>query len=351
VYNPNPENVFDSKTSFDLYRPKIQNGQLEFVKVNIPVPQELARSPYNVKTDVYGNMVIFGNALVETTDGYDLNGEKRGGDKVIFAGKNREVYMHANAMDYNRPKGGNYAGAIRYHRGDDGKIYRIDFEGDFAAISLSVLDQNCQWQPVPKDVQVTFPYEERMISYLVMPNPSLVLINKIKDGYAYYSTAAQTDGYAFWQGLVAGNNYENDGEYCGVIKISVDGPEKSEMLGDARYGYVQFEQLIRLREQGKIDRNGLIVAVGETQMLCFYKDDTLKTKAVLVSVETGLVKDLGYFTLTDIESQSIKIEGYGYLALYKDVDLNAQISDAFTQEPTTRFGELDAYYKILTQKQ
>ena len=56
------------------------------------------------------------------------------------------------------------------------------------------------------------------------------LLTKIAGGYAYYSTAAATDGGRVWDCHQMSSGDIANGEYVGVVKIPVDGPVVSQIV-------------------------------------------------------------------------------------------------------------------------
>ena len=333
--------------AFDYFEPKIVDGQMTFNKVTLPTKEEfsISSSDFSVKKDVYGNMVLSCRTESETLDEY---GETKYKSNVILSCVNKQVAQQIENQAENRRWGAlfrsRYTKANRYHLGSDGRIYRFDFRGNLSEISVMVLNQNCTWQQVENDIEVDFDNEEGFIcaniGIVATTRLSELLVTKIKNGYAYYSTAAHTDGYNIFGGM----SYPTAlGDYQGVVKIPTNGSIKSN-----EFDYEHLERQYVMQEN-RVDFSNLysIFLVAETKMLYIDGNKNL----VLCDVETGAAIKLGKTTqLVDIKDECVLFENYGWLPLFKDVDLNSFNESSFSSEIVSRRNVLDGYFKLLKEK-
>ena len=227
----------DANGMFDYYLPKVVNGEMTFEKVQLPTDFNIPIGVNAVKTDIYGHIIIETGSLGQGSS-FDEYGEKRYGNVILSVIKQETKYQITQITQI--PKYGElfarrYANARKYHLGSDGRIYRLDFKGNFSEIKVQVLNQAGVWQEVENNIEVEFEsFTDKFISFKNAMNATVndeFLITKISNGYAYYSTAAHTDGITVWESnLVDGSAYEY-GDYAGVVKIPTTGAVVDENTG------------------------------------------------------------------------------------------------------------------------
>ncbi|MBE5734401.1 MAG: hypothetical protein E7347_05065 [Clostridiales bacterium] len=343
---------------FDYYELSIQNEQLSFNKIQLPTQSEanISYNPYanNILLDKHGHLVIENN--VRTNDpSFDQNGEKKIGDKVIVSvaleSKCQQILSQTQDRNFANRMLQRYIRAKKYHKGSDDRIYRLDFNGSLSEIKVDVLTQNGTWQRVDNDTNVTFDNGNGYIMWMYS-DLSLVmdsfLITKISGGYAYYSSAAATDGGRVWDCHNMPASDVLNGDYVGVVKIPVGGPVVSQ-------NGVPYKHLELFREwdyKYAMEFRGFnVFLVGDTQML-YLRASNKKTEGVacLMDVTTGQTKELDYTKVIDSTKESVKFEGYGWLNLSKELDVETFGVNSFTLEPQDFGGGLDAYFKLITNK-
>lgn len=345
---------------FDYYNIEINQNQISFTKIELPTAEQfsIGYAPYSntVLVDKFGHMLIKNNNLSndQTLNQY---GEKTFANNVICCAPTQIVYEQISQQYRNEPNIANlfqrrYLNAQRYHKGSDDRIYRLDFKGNLSDIKVDVLTENGSWQPVENSVDVTFEGSNGFILY----NYSLMFsllnnfwITKISNGYAYYSTAASTDGGRVWEGnVLLGEQDVSYGEYVGVVKIPVSGPIQSQMNN------IPYQHLEYLAEWFVLNINlhspYKVFLVGDTQMLCLLGSDNYSGIVCLTDVTTGQTKKLGSGTLRDLGyKNSIYIEEYGWLNLSKEVDFETFNEHSFTPERQEENSDFDAYFKFVVE--
>ena len=346
---------------FDYFEPTVVDGEMTFKPITMPTPEEF-NIPFNtyinvLKKDIYGNKVIENrnviNNAVDTS--FDANGEKKIGNNMIVSARLQSVVNELqNSPERNLDFVYRYQNFTKYHLGTDGRIYRLNFKGNLSDISVSVLDENCAWQCVDNNTTVKFEGEEWMILWSYSFNTSVrdyFRITKIENGYAYYSSAATTDGGAIWDSHISVFNYLQYGEYSGVVKIPVNGPTLTE---NSRVPYEHLA-FFAVKIQNGMDyaKRFKTFLIGETQMLTLFGGESIKGQIILTDVTTGESKELGGSTrLLDMDTYSIKLENYGWLSLVEEIDFtNFDQNKVFTSEPIDYTGGLDAYFKLLTAQE
>lgn len=344
---------------FDYFEPTVVDGAMTFKPITMPTPEEF-NIPFNsyinvLKKDIYGNKVIENrnviNNAVDTS--FDANGEKKIGDNMIVSARLQSVISELqNSPVRNLNFAYRYQNFTKYHLGNDGRIYRLNFKGNLSDISVSVLDENCAWQAVDNNTTVKFEGEEWMILWSYSFDSMVrdyFRISKIENGYAYYSSAATTDGGAIWDSHISSFNYLQYGEYSGVVKIPVNGPTLTE---NSRVPYEHLA-FFAVKIQNGMDyaKRFNTFLIGETQMLTLFGSEHNKGQIILTDVTTGESKELGGLTrLIDMDTYSICLENYGWLSLVEEIDFtNFDQTKVFTQEPIDYTGGLDAYFKFLTE--
>ena len=238
-----------------------------------------------------------------------------------------------------------YSNANRYHLGSDGKIYRVDFRGLMSNVKVDVLGPNATWQTVPNDTTVTFEGNSGYIGWQMGVDAArmdMYRITKISNGYAYYTTACSTDGGMVWQSPRLHNDFINLGDFVGVTKIPVTGPDENN-------SHLEFMETFELNGVN-IMNTYTIFLVGKTQMM--YMD--YKGVKVL-DVETGEtvkidgveIKDDRYMHDALRDNICMKINGQmKYINLLQEIDFN-NVMASFGDERVKIGGELDAYFKFV----
>ena len=332
-----------TQLAFDYYKLSTESGELTAQKLDLPE----SNSPYarlvngSPIIDVYGN-IVFPRAFSNLREGlypditYEPFAEEiRYGQNVIFGGTNGEIYLRIRSGEfsngsYDRSKAdaraNSYLQANRYHKGSDGLIYFIDYKGSYQNIKIKVLNANCEWQDVPAETDVTFPYTYGTITQLSTLR-SWFMLTRIVGGNAYFSTA-------FW-GEPAGFLHEGSipsqmqGEYVGVAKMPVTGGVD--------------EALIALTHTFAQENNKKTAAIriGNTAMA--YEENG---KVVLWN---RLTDEKSYIDNASISATSSycfmvanKYVSYGEETLQKPWAL-----DSFSDTPIGRKVVLDEYYQFL----
>ena len=345
---------------FDYYQPVVGNdGEVTFEQIVLPSGSDFV-IPFNsyvnvLKADIHGNKVIESGARVDNDNTYDQNGEKKVGDKIIGA------VQLASTISQIQQQGGNYGQifarrferATRYHMGSDGRIYRLNFKGNLSEISVNVLNENCVWQSVENTAEVTFDIENSIILWSYSLNQTVrdyFRITKISGGYAYYSSAATTDGGRVWESHLTFDVRDIEmGEYSGVVKIPVDGPTPST---NGNVPYLHLESFYEMELNGvDFSERYRTFLIGETQMLTLFGRERGAGQIILTDVTTGETKELGDSAFMGMDEYNIKLEGYGWLSLIDEIDFaNFDETNIFTAEPIDYDGGLDAYFKFLTEQ-
>ncbi len=347
---------------FDYYQLVVGNdGEVAFEQIVLPNGNDFG-IPFNsyvnvLKADIYGNKVIESGAQVNDSldSTYDQNGEKKVGDKIIGAVRLTSV------INQIQQQGGNYGQifarrfekATRYHMGSDGRIYRLNFKGNLSEISVNVLNENCVWQDVESTAEVTFDIENSLILWSYSLNQTVrdyFRITKISGGYAYYSSAATTDGGRVWESHLTFDVRDIEmGEYSGVVKIPVDGPTPST---NGNVPYLHLESFYEMELNGvDFSERYRTFLIGETQMLTLFGRERGAGQIILTDVTTGETKELEESAFIGMDEYNIKLEGYGWLSLVDEIDFNNfDETNIFTAEPIDYDGGLDAYFKFLTEQ-
>ena len=338
---------------FDYYEISIENDQISFNKRQLPTVSDvnIPYAPYanTILMDIYGHMVIEKTAL-DNDDLYDQNGERRIGDKTIISAKLNRVCQQIRAQYGNSIYESRYKKSRNYHKGSDGRIYRLDFKGNLSEIKVDVLTQNGTWQRVENTTEVTFEGASGMILWMYSDNFNIMdyfLLTKIAGGYAYYSTAAATDGGRVWDCHQMNPRDVENGEYVGVVKIPVGGP----VVSQTNVPYKHLELFREWSVEYGMDFRGFnIFLVGDTQMLCLLGNKSIEGELCLIDVVTGQSKTLGSAKIADMDKENVKIDGLGWISLREEIDLETFSELTFTAKPKVFGGGLDAYFKLITEK-
>lgn len=322
---------------FAYYKPKITANTLGFDKIALPTETEITEviKGSKVYIDIYGNM-LFDSSLPNTNTTFDDRCEKKVGQNLIFTRKDERILKNNNP-DF-RLQLEAYKMSKRYHLGNDGRIYRVNFIGDLNNLSVNVLDENGNWQKISSTLSVEF--DNSIIAQRVGVNAinwDFFVITSIKDGYAYYSTAANFDGHRIWPKA----NVSHRNSFTGVYRMPVNGLTENNT-------YIE-DLITEFNNLGLNDNNPYsIVLVGKTQML-YLLNNTL----VLTDVSTG---KKATFTPTQQVSGMVagpknflNVIGVGYLDVSKNIDLNTFGASSFVNVPNTE-RQFEEYYKLLMDK-
>ncbi len=345
-----------SGNGFSYYLPVITSSGLECKKIELPGLVE-GSADYDkdfayriagckVHADIYGNLVFSYNDLTngESAEGIDEYGERKLDDKIIFAKKNSQIAEGLPLRAQRR-----YSSANRYFNGSDGRIYRVNFFGDINDISVNVLNENCQWQEVEESADVEFSYGyicaqvgDRATDYAAL------LITRIKNGEAYYSTAAHTDGVMLWpQASFAHDENDFTGKnFVGVVKMPTDKTKPNTVQ----------DFIDEFDCKGYPIYNGqhayTVYLVGKTQMLYFGTNEIVLRDVATGQerkIETPLTKgDFGPYGNKIITNVFVK--GLGYLNLLNEVDFDTFGKDSFSAEPIVNESAFEEYYKLLKDR-
>ncbi len=338
---------------FSYYRPVITENGLSCEKIRLPGLLE-GTADYDedfanhvggckVHADIYGNLVFSYNPLLtgESTEGIDEYGERKLGDKIIFAKKNLQIAENLPLRAKRR-----YSSANRYFNGSDGRIYRINFFGNVNDISVNVLNENCQWQEVEENVDIDFTYGyicaqvgDKATDYAAL------LITCIKNGEAYYSTAAHTDGVGLWPqaSFMNDKNDFTDKNFVGVVKMPTDKTQPNtvqDFINEFdRKGYPLYDG----------QHAYTVYLVGKTQMLYFGTNEIVLREVSTGrerKIETPLAKG-DFAPHFDKISTNVFVKGWGYLNLLNEVDFDTFGKDSFSAEPNVNKSAFKEYYKFL----
>ncbi|MBQ9734564.1 MAG: hypothetical protein IJV95_01775 [Clostridia bacterium] len=340
---------------FRYYEPTVVDGEMTFKEKVLPTDEEFlgnlpkCGSSTSAMIDIYGNM-LFNTRSSSGPLTVDEYGEKKYGNNIILATASKQVY---DGIPYQYPSNvanqiqSRYSNANRYHLGSDGKIYRVDFRGLMSNVKVDVLGQNATWQTVPNDTTVTFEGNSGYIGWQ-MGGMSIGLmdmyrITKISNGYAYYSTACSTDGGMVWGSPYLRNEMIQLGDFVGVTKIPVTGPDENN-------SHLDFMETFEYNGVSIIETYTIFL-VGKTQMM--YMD----SKGVKVlDVETGETIEIdgvekvndGYLQQNPLwDNIVLKINGQTkYLNLLKEIDFD-NVTSSFGDEYVKIGGELEAYFKFV----
>ena len=319
-------------SGFVYYRPAVTNNQIVFNKIEFPANDSefiSASSSCRVLADIYGNMLFANNELKA-----DGNGERKVASKMILAQKSQAIYDGLNNAN-DSLGANNYKKSNLYHNGSDGRIYRVNFVGDLNNISVSVLNESCEWQAVEKDISVDFSYAYVVWQVGIRTSQfDCLRLTCIIDGYAYFSTAAQSDGGRVWPQAYFENDYDY---YIGVVKMPVDG------FADGDTTIQDFIQEFAYMGVPN-DRNYGVILVGKTQML-YFVGNTICLRDVSTGEENwfnGRVE-----RVVPYKGGVLYIDGMGYIDTEEQLDLDTFGPDSFSAEPINTRDNFEEYYKLL----
>lgn len=223
--------IYNAQKKFQYYTPAIEDGELKMNEIDLPTGALYAytqRPDSRMLRDKYGNFLV--DTRQKLQDANPESGEIKYGDRMIFAGLSQMVLdSFGNNSDMQRRES-TYYQAMRFHKGDDGLIYRIGYTGDLNNIPVHVLNENGEWISVPDTTDVTFPIPYGYITFLGQHfmEDGYLRITQIKGGYAYFSLAA----YGNHRELlldVPKHNLLNE-EWTGVAKMPVNGGRDEELI-------------------------------------------------------------------------------------------------------------------------
>ena len=338
VHNPSANGCFD------YYMPKISSGTMSFEKVQLPSADQfpMPSSASNINIDINGNILVetgISTQYLPSGTSYNDYGEVKVGN-VIFAYVNHQVVNQLNnQLGPNNLEARRYQNAKRYHIGSDGKIYRVNFKGNFNRVSVNVLAQDGSWEDPSSTGVVSFAsVNQGYIAWNIGNNMSVwdcFRITKIDNGYAYYSTSAMSDSISIFDGLVYPSDDSKD--FVGVVKIVAYG-------GDAANSHKGFLSSLTI-DTSKPYSTFLL---GEDKMLYFMHDvDT--TKLYIHDVKSGASKCVGAGEyLGNDGTESIHVENLGWISLTEDVDYETFGASNFSPNPVSHSSHFEAYYKLLT---
>ncbi len=332
-----------TKLAFDYYKISTESGELSAQKLELPESDSAYASLVNGSPmiDVYGN-IVFPRAFANLREGSfpglshePFAEEIRYGQNVIFGGTNGEIYLRIRSGEFSGgsydsskadARAHSYLQALRYHKGSDGLIYRIDYKGSYQNIPIKVLNENGEWQDVPSTTDVTFPYTYGTIVQ-ISPLRSWFMITRISGGNAYFSTALWGEPAGFLhEGSIPS---QMQGEYVGVAKMPVNGGTDQTLIALTNT-FIQ---------QNK--NNKAAIRVGNTAMV--YEEDG---KAVLWNRLTDEKSYIENASITNINNYSFMIANkyvsYGEETLQKPWAL-----ESFSDAPLERKVVLDEYYQFL----
>lgn len=337
------------------YQPKIENGEL--VLSEIVVPEDLLAkygTGDDMLVDTYGNVVFVSGRLMSTNEGVDEYGEIREGG-FIFTSLNKEIYEQIGRQPgmASHVKQRAYAGAKRYLLGNDGKIYRFDFRGEFSSVPVQVLNAQGEWSEVPKTARVSFTDRDSWFTQITVnaANMQYVLLQGIRDGKAYFANAALGADLYFTRHTDF-NIYQEIGYFVGVTALPTDGSADTQMQAF----------MAEMAEKAGLDSKSIVFSVGATAFA--YEDKTANTLVIWDrATETRQTIAAGapiagvlsgarlFFMDNEYMSTCFKAstESGTYYVPYKESDPTKAWSE-YSQEPIAKTEKLDAYYELLTGK-
>ena len=209
----------------ELYKPQVVDGQLQLKKL-VFTAEHTKYSLNNPMADIHGNVVFYGgNRELAESNEY---GEVRIGE-FIFTGCNPQVKNMIINTNQNRMVGEKkaqwYQQARRYHLGNDGQIYRLDFRGEMNRMALHVLNAQGEWVNVPSTSTVTFSGANGWIGEMSVHAGmrQYVIMTQISGGKTFLANAALGSDFPFTSGADA-HLYEEYG-FVGIAALPTDGSE------------------------------------------------------------------------------------------------------------------------------
>ena len=341
--------VTKTDTSETLYQPKIdENGEL--VLDEIEISKDLLAS-YGVSkylTDIHGNILFTGRKIMPQGEA------KEGG--FIFTGLNEEDYQRLkNGRDNGVMKLSAYERANRYIIGNDGQIYRFDFDGDMTSVPVHVLNAQGEWVSVPKDAHVTFSDRDSFFAEISVnvARRQYMLISQIKGGKTYFVNATLGAELPFTMNTFA-TMYAEAGYFVGVSAMPTDGSQDTAMQNFMKQD-VRAEQVL--------DNDSIVYRVGDTAFAYENKNtgeiviwdretETRKTIAggekipnFIASVRIGFLEDRKQQAAC---FQVSTVNGTYYIG-YDEKNPTKEWSE-YSTTPFEKEEELDAYYELLRNK-
>ena len=333
--------IFDKTIpgDFRYYVPEVNDGELSFKELDFYSDSTFANNinGARIHSDIYGNFVFEKN-VVDPSDSVDLNGEKKISDKAIFSMVNKGVFntVESSSKPQDRQPKKLLLG-YNYHKGSDGRLYRIDTRNNVSGFKVSVLDENCAWQKVGSDVNVTF--TDAQIAWDLddlSTDWDCLQLTKIANGYAYYTNVAFSDGRNLFPQATYINDYDKN-KFMGMVKIPVDG------LND---GELDLSFITYVREIGcNLKKKYSLSLLGPTQVLYIAENDVgvwdFETDQ---KVEFSFSAE-GHYVPTGADV--LYVDGLGYIEIGREIELSSFGKQSFSSENIKTYGEFEEYYKLI----
>lgn len=337
----------EAKGWFDYYTPNISEEGISFDKVVFPQDEDFnigIGSNSGVLIDKFSNIVV-ANSFIFNGE-MDEYGEKKYGDNIILSYNSsqvlNEIMNGTPDREYADLFSIRYRLAKRYHKGSDDRIYRVDFRGNLSNVKVHVLSENCTWEEVSQDTTVTFENNQGYIRWMIGRGSQYFdcfRLNRISNGNAFYSTASLTDGGKVWDSLCIYGNLENAiqfGEYVGVVKISVNGPDEEN-------SHLSFMKELQV-EGFSFRDNYKFFLVGDTQML-FWREGKVHLWDIEKNIKKKIVVEGA--KIVGLTNDNLCFNNLGYFSLVKEVEIENFSENSFSSKPIKIGGELDAYFKLV----
>lgn len=313
--------IFGSE-GYSYYLPRISDGELSFDQILRAEEAEEINRAYIVRqslADRWGNVVLLNcEDPIYKLVNFDEYGEVRISERVIFA-CNPQNLMPPFVM-----------GRIyRYHKGDDGRIYRFDFRGDLSNMSVSVLNAAGAWEAVNADTQVSFPFA---VVIATMELDGGIRATEISDGKLYLSNAC--DGLLRTSYEALQRQWNLDWCFAGVAVLPVNG-------GEARDAELSEVNELLLQEFGRIDPFSFY-RVGNTCMVYRYRDQIVRWDRK--TGERDVLTEYG-FSMTPYNQLCFSM-GNQWVS-YGEESVTAE---TFSDTPIERAVQYESYYTMLRDK-
>lgn len=302
---------------FSYYSPKIVDGELTFK--SLFTAQDLDNFheffPMYSLVDKNDNVVLFFDRRLNDCNEY---GEIKVKDNLIISGINEQTL---NGIQDNYFKS-IYPMTIKYHKGSDGLIYRLDLSNGLSNIPVHVLSEQGEWEQVPETSNVNFA-NGFICCDVSSGHQRNVFISKISGGFAYFSNCV-------WKDWLFGRELGNF-SYYGVAKMPTEGGNDTELEG------------ITASMASDRYRKAIVYRIGTVCMIYENENQTY----VLWNRLTGEKFTLGGSVLP-CNKFCYVVDGDKYISLSEDV--TGDISEFLFDVEIKPEAELEEYYDLLVNK-
>ena len=338
--------------SLRIYQPKIVDGELSLTEVEIPESVEMNYDISKPLIDIYGNVVFTTRTHLYETDEY---GEIHK-DGFIIAGTNNELAqsLSNNNGRYGFFKASAYSSANRYLLGSDGRIYRFDFRGETASIPVHVLNEQGQWSDVPETAHAVFTGNDRWFTNISVnaAKQQYLLLTQISNGKAYFVNAALGTDLIFTRNTDVGM-YNEVGYFVGVSALPTDGSPDTAMQEFMNYAATS----------EAMDSSSIVYCVGDTafayedkitnELVIWDRATETKQRIAAGEVIEGSLKGWRLCFMQDKAYMSTCFQANtangAYYVSYDEENPTKAWSE-YSQTPIEKTDDLDAYYRLLKDK-